>query len=87
MYTPNSGLICPIKKDPMTTTERNGGYGDRHTDSRIRRWYSLMSAIPLALSVPLSLSIPFHSGFFLPLSLSATWSRAVAILGVLENVN
>lgn len=62
--TTNSGLICPIKKDHGGEKRRVYETG---ADSRIRRWYSLMSATSLALSVPffhcLSLSLFLDSLF------------------------
>lgn len=63
VYT-NSGLIFPIKKDPVRiTTGRETARVRRAADSRIRRWYSLMSATPLAPSVPIS---PFAPFFYFP---------------------
>ena len=53
----NSGLICPIKKDPVTTAERNGRYGRHRFENP-----PMVFANECDSSSPLSSSLtPFYS--------------------------
>lgn len=70
MYT-NSGLICPIKKDPVTTVERNSGY-DRHRFENPPMVFANECDSSSLLRSSLSLFLLFSSSFFLPLCFSAT---------------
>lgn len=86
MYT-NSGLICPIKKDSVTRAERNGGY-DRHRFENPPMVFAneCDSSSPLRSSLaPAPSSLLF--GLFSTAPFFGYVSRAVAIMGVLENVN